>query len=145
VVIKINTEKNTIKDIIESAETLHIPDNSKNEIDNYCDVKIKQITKKLCDLRKQRGLSITQLAEKADITPNHVYKIEKEHCNISVKVLLKLCKGLEVKVSDVIQEENYMQRIQIIDTFEHLVEDLTVKEKNAILAVVQMCRIFKES
>ena len=70
--------------------------------------------------------------------------MEKGFKNISVKTLLKLCKGLEVKVTDIIPEDDSNQKVSDAEVFAYLTESLTATEKNALLEVVRICKGFKQ-
>jgi transcriptional regulator with XRE-family HTH domain len=47
--------------------------------------------------RNKAGFSQEALAEKADIHPNYVGRIERGECSASVEILLKIAKALEVR------------------------------------------------
>lgn len=47
--------------------------------------------------RKKIGLSQEALAEKADIHPNYVGRIERGECSASVEILLKIAKALDIR------------------------------------------------
>lgn len=47
--------------------------------------------------RKKVGLSQEALAEKADIHPNYVGRIERGECSASVEILLKIAKALDIR------------------------------------------------
>lgn len=138
-------EKKTIRDIIESSSS-YMSDIDTEEEDctsDYCDIKMMQIVKNLHEARNQKGFSIVRLADKSGVTANNIYKMEKQGNNISVKTLLKLCKGLEVKVSDIISEDDSNQDVSTAEVFAYLTEDLTIQEQNAILEMVRICKGFK--
>lgn len=140
-----NEEKKTIRDIIESSSS-YMSDIDTEEEDctsDYCDIKMMQIVKNLHEARNQKGFSIVRLADKSGVTANNIYKMEKQGNNISVKTLLKLCKGLEVKVSDIISEDDSNQDVSTAEVFAYLTEDLTTQEQNAILEMVRICKGFK--
>lgn len=137
-------EKKTIRDIIESSYVPDIDTNKEDDMPDYCDIKMMQIVKNLHEVRSQKGYSIVGLADKSGVTANNIYKMEKQYNNISVKTLLKLCRGLEVKVSDFIPEDNSDQDVSTAEVFAYLTRDLTVKEQNAILEMVRICKGFKQ-
>ncbi len=140
-----NEEKKTIRDIIESSSS-YMSDIDTEEEDctsDYCDIKMMQIVKNLHEARNQKGFSIVRLADKSGVTANNIYKMEKQGNNISVKTLLKLCKGLEVKVSDIISEDDSNKDVSTAEVFAYLTEDLTTQEQNAILEMVRICKGFK--
>lgn len=136
----------TIRDIIESFD-FHMSDvdaEEEDDIQDYCNIKIMQIAKNLREVRNQKGYSINQLADKSGVTANNIYKMEKDFKNISVKTLLRLCKALEVKVTDIISEDDSNQDVSDAEVFAYLTESLTATEKNAILEVVRICKGFKQ-
>jgi len=47
--------------------------------------------------RKRAGLSQEALAEKADIHPNYVGRIERGECSATVGILLKLAQALGIR------------------------------------------------
>jgi transcriptional regulator with XRE-family HTH domain len=47
--------------------------------------------------RKRAGLSQEALAEKADIHPNYVGRIERGECSATVGILLRLAKALGIQ------------------------------------------------
>jgi XRE family transcriptional regulator, regulator of sulfur utilization len=47
--------------------------------------------------RKRAGLSQEALAEKADIHPNYVGRIERGECSATVRILLRLAKALGIR------------------------------------------------
>ena len=47
--------------------------------------------------RNKAGFSQEVLAEKADINPNYVGRIERGECSASVEILLKIAKALNVR------------------------------------------------
>lgn len=62
----------------------------------------KIIGKNLRALREKRGLTQEELAEKAEISPAYVVKMEAGKKNPSSIVLKKLAKVLKVKSSDIL-------------------------------------------
>ncbi len=144
--MEVEKKTKTIRDIIESAGSYisDIDTEEENDVLDYCNVKMMQIIKNLHEARNQKGFSIVRLADKSGVTANNIYKMEKGFKNISVKTLLKLCKGLEVKVTDIIPEDDSNQKVSDAEVFAYLTENLTATEKNAILEVVRICKGFKQ-
>lgn len=52
------------------------------------------------NIRKQKGLTQEKLAEKADADVSYLAKIENGYVNTSVRYLIKISRGLGVKVKD---------------------------------------------
>lgn len=58
----------------------------------------------LTRLRKEQGLSIRQLAAASGLEYSQVQRIEKAKVNIAFTTLIALAQGLEISVSDLLEE-----------------------------------------
>ena len=56
--------------------------------------------KKLRTIRKKRGLTLEKLSELANITPNHLKKIESARTSPSFKSMVNLANALDIKIKD---------------------------------------------
>ncbi|MGH7975581.1 MAG: helix-turn-helix domain-containing protein [Limisphaerales bacterium] len=54
--------------------------------------------------RMKAKFSQETLAEKADVHPNYVGRIERGECAPTVEILLKIAKALDVRVRDLVNE-----------------------------------------
>jgi len=54
-------------------------------------------------IRNKHGITQIDLADKAGLHYNYISRIENVNCNISVLILEKLAKALEVKIQDLIK------------------------------------------
>lgn len=62
------------------------------------------IGKRIQELRKQQGLSISELADRAGIAKSYLSTIERDiQDNPSIHVLEKICKVLHVSVPDILR------------------------------------------
>ena len=59
---------------------------------------------KIKELRKQKGLSQEKLANLAEIDRTYLPTIEKGERNVSIEVVEKLAKALDVKIKDLFDE-----------------------------------------
>lgn len=59
---------------------------------------------KIKELRKQKGLSQERLANLAEIDRTYLPTIEKGERNVSIEVVEKLAKALDIKVKDLFDE-----------------------------------------
>src|SRR5262245_34972004 len=55
-------------------------------------------------LRRQRGLSQEQLAERANSSPKHVGRVERGQVNVGLDGLANLARALSVPISDLVAE-----------------------------------------
>lgn len=71
----------------------------------FVNMDIKQrLGLKIKELRKQKGLSQEKLANLADIDRTYLPTIEKGERNVSIEVVEKLAKALDIKVKDLFDE-----------------------------------------
>ncbi len=71
----------------------------------FVNMDIKQrLGLKIKELRKLKGLSQEKLANLADIDRTYLPTIEKGERNVSIEVVEKLAKALDVKVKDLFDE-----------------------------------------
>lgn len=61
---------------------------------------LKNIGKKIKDLRKEQNLSQEKLAEKVGISRNYMGMIERAEINIPILTLYKLADALNIKVKN---------------------------------------------
>lgn len=64
---------------------------------------LKQLGERVRKLRKASGMTMEQLADKADLTRMHVYRIEKAKSEPSLIVLRRIAKILRVKLGDLVE------------------------------------------
>lgn len=62
-----------------------------------------EIGKEISKLRKERGMTIRELADKTGITYSAFPGIESGKTDIRIGTLEKIAKGLRIKVSDIIK------------------------------------------
>ena len=63
---------------------------------------LKSLGSSIRDARKKKGLTQEELAEKADVNPKFLGKVERAETNISLVMLSKVCDGLGVSLCEVL-------------------------------------------
>ncbi len=63
---------------------------------------LKQLGNKIKEVRKKRGLTQSDVADKADTSANYFAQIERGEVNPSYSMLTVIAKALKVKLSDLI-------------------------------------------
>lgn len=66
------------------------------------DTELKQLGNKIKKARKSRGLTQSEVAEKADTSANYFAQIERGEVNPSYTMLRSVAKALKIKLSDLI-------------------------------------------
>ena len=66
------------------------------------DSELKKLGKKIKDARKLKGLTQSDVAEKADTSANYFAQIERGEVNPSYTLLQAIAKALKIKLTDLI-------------------------------------------
>lgn len=64
------------------------------------------ISRRLRELREERGYSAYKLAQISGVAASHINRIEKDGANPTLDILNKLCAGLDISISDFFNEDN---------------------------------------
>ena len=64
----------------------------------------KTIGQAVLKYRIKAGFSQERLAEKAEIHPNYVGRIERGECSASLEILVRLSNALNVRIRDLVRE-----------------------------------------
>lgn len=59
-----------------------------------------QVGRRIRELRKAKGLSLTQLAERADLNDKHLGMVERGDENLTLKSIRKIAAALEVPITE---------------------------------------------
>jgi transcriptional regulator with XRE-family HTH domain len=65
----------------------------------------KRVGLKIRAIRKSKGFSIQDFADKVDLEYNNLIRIEKGRTNPTLVTLYKICQGLEAKLKDIVDVE----------------------------------------
>ncbi|KZZ86286.1 helix-turn-helix domain-containing protein [Bacillus sp. SJS] len=72
--------------------------------------------KKIREIRRQRGFSLTELADQAGVSKSYLSYIERDvQKNPSLHFLTKIAENLGVEVKDLIGEQNNQTRLEQLD------------------------------
>ena len=74
-------------------------------------------------LRRQRGLTQTQLAEMAGLQQSHISKIENQNDGTTIRVFQQIADALGLKLSDLFQDDRAPQELALIEAFRALPPD----------------------
>ncbi len=91
-----------------------------------------QLANRLKKLRKVKGYTQAQLAEKADLTNNYISNIETSHSIPSLETVVKICNALQITPNDLIvgSVETTQEYLQL--EFSEKFSKCTAKEKRLI-------------
>jgi transcriptional regulator with XRE-family HTH domain len=65
--------------------------------------KMKKVGERVRQARKQRGLSQTQLAEAAQVSPSHISDLENGKKTIGLDIFMRITEALQVSADSILQ------------------------------------------
>ena len=71
----------------------------------YIDDKMTIVQNKIAELRKERGIKQTQLADLLCVNVTYLYRVETQQANMSIDLLIATARILDVSISDLIVAE----------------------------------------
>ncbi len=108
-------------------------------------------------LRKSKKYTQEYLAEKLDISSNHVYRIENAEAHISMPLLLKIKQLFEVDANELLEEhdneekeilfkKNPLHSLKSMTDIQTLLAGCTEQEQELLLCnLYQLCDLLKAS
>lgn len=78
------------------------------------------VGKRIQELRKAQGLSQDQIAERADISPNYLSRIERGKENPTLDMLIKLAHALDVEMWEMFDFGHVLSQKELKETFQNL-------------------------
>ena len=82
----------------QEGEKMQITDETMNLI-------LKEVSRNISMERKRRGISMSQLADMANLSVSHISKLERAQCDIGLKSLLRIAAAFEMEAAEFIPEE----------------------------------------
>lgn len=97
----------------------------------YIDDKMTIVQNKIAELRKERGIKQTQLADLLCVNVTYLYRVETQQANMSIDLLIATARILDVSVDDLIVADvpMSMQARAKIDALERKNKELRDKLK----------------
>ena len=74
-----------------------------------------KVGKRICKEREKRGLSVSALAERSNLSASYICKVESAQVGVGLKALIKIAVALELSVSDLL-EDGMEQQIDLCAT-----------------------------
>lgn len=100
-----------------------------------------KIGQQIRKLRKARGLSQEELAERIDISVTHMSHIETGNTKLSLPVFLGIAAALEVSTEDLLGEPQYMTSSRYFSEISGVLEQCSAKEAKIIAEIVKSAKI----
>lgn len=106
-----------------------------------------QIGKRIKQIRKMKSLSQNALAEKAEVTPNFIAKIEGNNTHMSIKTLINIANALEVSIDYLfLDDKNMLEQGKktsndlFIDT---MLQDFSESDKELLIDMINVFKMYK--
>lgn len=66
-------------------------------------VEIKNIAKRIKDIRRNKKLTVQEVAYRCDIERSNLSRIEAGRTNLTIKTICLICNALDVNISDIVK------------------------------------------
>jgi DNA-binding XRE family transcriptional regulator len=97
----------------------------------------KRLGQRIRSLRASRGLSQDELAEKADLSPKHLGKMERGTVNASIDCVTSIAKALGMPVRDILETEHERSREELLAELAVYLPELTLKDMQIVYRLVK--------
>ena len=107
------------------------------------DTLLRNLGKRLCEIRKLQGISQAELAERADLSVVYISNIEAGKKNISAAVLIRLCSALSIP-SDFLLRADLTRSEQLSYGINAIFSDCSEEEIESILLLLKDIKLIIE-
>lgn len=97
----------------------------------------KYIGNNIFQYRKKKGYTREELAEKSNLSSNHIYELEMGNCMPTTITLIDICNALKVSLSQIIDTKLFDNDNNLQEDFLEDFITLTEKEKNSVIQLVR--------
>lgn len=99
---------------------------------------IAQIGNKLYEVRKKKGLTQAQVAEKAELSDRTYADIERGSANMRVDTMLSICEALRITPNELFVEENVeADKGMLVDQ----IERCSTREQAILLQIIDLLKV----
>ncbi len=97
-----------------------------------------QIGNKIKEIRKKRGLTQAKLAEKINVDPKYISRLETGNSTPSIATIAKLSDILDVEMFSFFVVETDKKKNQLIELINSKLPKANIKELNAIFEILDI-------
>ena len=97
----------------------------------------KYIGTNIYKYRKDKGYTREELAEKSNLSSNHIYELEMGNCMPTTLTLIDICNSLKISLSQIIDTKLFDNDNNLSDDFLDDFLKLTEKEKNSVIQLIK--------
>ena len=96
----------------------------------------KYIGNNIFEYRKKNKFTREELAEKSNLSANHIYELEMGNCMPTTITLIEICIALNISLTQLI-DVKLLNNNEISDTFINDFQKLTDKEKKSVIELIK--------
>ena len=97
----------------------------------------KYIGNNILQYRKKKKLTREELAEKSNLSSNHIYELEMGNCIPTTITLIDICNALNISLSQIIDLKFINNNSEYADNFLVEFQKLTEKEKQSVITLIK--------
>lgn len=118
--------------------------------DESISMMLGEVSKNISRERKKRGMSMARLAESANLSVSHIFKVENAQCEIGLKALLKISTAFGMEVTDFLPYEKQEEKSEEVMTsgekFENIMEGADPRSVEFVLHMsAYMVKAFEDN
>lgn len=107
----------------------------------------EQLGKRIKQVRKIKSLSQNALAEKAELTPNFIAKIEGNNTSISLKTLVNIANALEISIDYLfLNDTNMLEQGKKTSTdlfIDNMLQSFSESDKELLIDMINVFKVYK--
>lgn len=96
-----------------------------------------KLGKRIRNIRKEKGLTQESLAEKSDLSANHISHIERANTKVALPTLIQIVNALEITTDDVLCDSITKAKMPYVNKICSLAADCNEKEIRIFCAVLE--------
>jgi len=96
----------------------------------------KYIGNNIFEYRKKNKFTREELAEKSNLSANHIYELEMGNCMPTTITLIEICIALNISLTQLI-DVKLLNNNEISETFINDFQKLTDKEKKSVIQLIK--------
>lgn len=97
----------------------------------------KYIGSNIFQYRKKKKLTREELAEKSNLSSNHIYELEMGNCMPTTITLIDICNALNITLSQIIDLSFINNNNEFSENFLIDFQKLTDKEKKSVIQLIK--------
>ena len=106
--------------------------------DNNLDVKYREFGLRVREARKNRRLTMRELAEKISITENFLARIESNNGRAGLGTIIKICNELKISMDYLFQDSLFVMDAETLK-----LDALSEPDKNFIIKTIKNLRVYR--